>query len=138
MSAPAAISALDIAERDLSTAASRAAAVLGTLPIFVLLAAFIGGMSVAADLTAGERERGSLEALLMNPVPRLALVGGKWAATSLVAIATITVTLAVSHAVLRHPRIQAIDLPVGLSVVTPFGCGWCWRRSRSSAPRSSC
>ena len=113
---PAAISALDIAERDLSTAASRAGAVLGTLPIFVLLAAFIGGMSVAADLTAGERERGSLEALLMNPVPRLVLVAGKWAATSLVAVVTITVTLAVSHAILRHPRIQAVDLPVGLSV----------------------
>ena len=113
---PSAVAALDIAERDLSTAASRAGAALGTLPIFVLLAAFVGGMSVAADVTAGERERGSLEALLMNPVPRLALAAGKWAATTIVALATITVTLAVSHAILRHPRIQAIDLPVGLSL----------------------
>jgi sodium transport system permease protein len=112
---PSAVSALDIAERDLSTAAARAGVTLGALPIFVLLAAFIGGMSVAADVTAGERERGSLEALLMNPVPRLALVAGKWAATSLVALATVAVTLAVTHAILRHPRIQAIDLPVGIS-----------------------
>jgi sodium transport system permease protein len=90
--------------------------VMGTLPLFVLLAAFVGGMSVAADVTAGERERGSLEALLMNPVPRLALVAGKWAATALVALATIFVTLAMSHTILEHPRVQAIDLPVGVSL----------------------
>ena len=113
---PSAVVALNLDERDLSTPASRAGAALGTLPIFVLLAAFIGGMSVAADVSAGERERGSLEALLLNPVPRLALVAAKWTAAALVALATVTVTLAVSHAILRLPRIQAIDLPVGLSM----------------------
>jgi sodium transport system permease protein len=113
---PAAVAPLDIAERDMSTAAGRAGAALVTLPIFVLLAAFIGGMSVAADVTAGERERGSLEALLMNPVSRLGLVTGKWAATTVVALATVTATLAVSHVVLKHPRVQMIDLPVGLSI----------------------
>jgi sodium transport system permease protein len=113
---PSAASPLDIAERDLSTAASRAATVLALLPIFVLLAAFVGGMSVAADLTAGERERGSLESLLLNPAPRLTIVVGKWMATSAVSLATVALTLAVSHFLLALPRIQAIDLPVGLSV----------------------
>jgi sodium transport system permease protein len=100
----------------MSTAAGRAGAALATLPIFVLLAAFVGGMSVAADVTAGERERGSLESLLTNPVSPSSLVLGKWVATALVALATVTTTLAVSHLVLKHPRIQMIDLPVGLSV----------------------
>jgi len=112
---PSAITALEVAEQDLASAESRAATVLALLPIFVLLAAFVGGMSVAADLTAGERERGSLEALLLNPASRKAIVLGKWAATSAVALATVALTLAVSHLALRHPRIQAIDLPVGLS-----------------------
>lgn len=112
---PSAVAALDVSERDLSTPASRAGAALATFPIFVLLAAFVGGMSVAADVTAGERERGSLEALLMNPVPRLGLICGKWTATAMVALATITLTLAVSQVLLRHSRIQAIDLPLGLS-----------------------
>ena len=112
---PSAIAPLKIAERDLSTAAGRSATVLGTLPIFVLLAAFIGGMGAAADLTAGERERGSLESLLIHPVRASALVAGKWAAASTICLATVTLTLVVSKIVLRHPRIQAIDVPVGLS-----------------------
>ena len=53
------------------------AGVLATMPIFILLAAFVGGTSVAADLTAGERERGSLESLLLHPVDRLSLVAGQ-------------------------------------------------------------
>jgi sodium transport system permease protein len=112
---PSAVAPLKVAERDLSTAAGRSATVLGTLPIFVLLAAFIGGMGAAADLTAGERERGSLESLLIHPVRSSAIVAGKWAAASTICLATVTLTLLVSKIVLRHPRIQAIDVPVGLS-----------------------
>jgi sodium transport system permease protein len=43
-----------------------------------------GALNAALDTTAGERERGSLEPLLMNPAPRAALVAGKWAAVSAV------------------------------------------------------
>lgn len=113
---PQSVSALEVEERDLSTDVRRAAMVLGTLPIFVLLAAFVGGMGVAADTAAGERERGSLESLLILPVPRAALAAGKFAAASAVALVTVTLTLVVCRLVLQHPRVQAIDLPVGLSV----------------------
>jgi sodium transport system permease protein len=112
---PGAIEALDIAERDYSTAAGRGASFLATLPMFVLLAAFIGGMSVAADVTAGERERGSLEPLLSHSAPRGAITAGKWAAVSAVALATVVVTVAVSRLVLTHPRLATLDVPIGVS-----------------------
>jgi sodium transport system permease protein len=112
---PAAVQPLDLAENDLSTPSTRAATALATLPLFVLLAAFVGGMGVAADLTAGERERGTLEFLLTHPAPRGALVAGKWLVASLVSVATVTLTPVVTRAVLQLPRVQAIDLPVGLS-----------------------
>lgn len=112
---PSIASPLRVVERDLSTPAGRAAMVLATLPIFLLLSAFVGGMGVAADLTAGERERGSLETLLLHPVPRVALVVGKWAAVSLVSLATVTLTLWMSRIILAQPRVQAVDVPVGLS-----------------------
>ena len=114
--APGAISPLRIVDRDFATVAERAGRAFATLPIFVLLAAFVGGMAVAADAGAGERERGSLESLLLNPVSRGSIVAGKWIAVSAAALATVALALAVSYAVLRHPRLQQLDLPIGLTV----------------------
>lgn len=114
--APSAIAPLRVVERDHATAADRSGRVLATLPIFILLSAFIGGMSVAADVSAGERERGSLESLLLHPVSRASIVTGKWLAISAAAVATVLLALATSYAVMQHPRLQQLDLPIGLSV----------------------
>jgi len=43
----------------------------------VLLSMLFGGLYLAIDATAGERERGSLEVLLTSPVPREHLIYGK-------------------------------------------------------------
>lgn len=53
--------------------------VLGSLPMTLLLAAFIGSVGFSADMTAGERERRTLESLLITPINRTALYLGKWA-----------------------------------------------------------
>ncbi|HET9705441.1 MAG TPA: ABC transporter permease subunit [Vicinamibacterales bacterium] len=114
--APGAIAPVRIVDRDFATAAERAGRAFATLPIFVLLAAFVGGMAVAADAGAGERERGSLESLLLHPVSRGSIVVGKWMAVSASALATVALALVVSYAVLRHPRLQQLDLPIALTV----------------------
>lgn len=76
------VQAVRVEERDLADPAARAAQ-LGTLvPYFVLMAVLYGALNAALDTTAGERERGSLEPLLMNPTPRFALVLGKWGAVA--------------------------------------------------------
>lgn len=83
---PAALEAVQVEERDLANAGARAAQ-LGTLvPFFVLMAVLYGALNAALDTTAGERERGSLEPLLMNPASRGALVAGKWGAVAAVAM----------------------------------------------------
>ena len=79
---PAAVTALAVEEEDLATPQSRAALILSMLPYFLVMALFIGGNSVGIDATAGERERGSLEPLLLHPVPRSAVVLGKLGATA--------------------------------------------------------
>ncbi len=82
--APGLLEAVLVEERDLADPATRGAQVMAMLPFFVLMAVLYGALNAALDTTAGERERGSLEPLLMNPVPRLALVLGKWAAVAAV------------------------------------------------------
>ena len=84
---------VDVDEVDLATSEKLAANVLNMIPMFLLLAAFMGGMHLAIDSTAGERERGSLEPLLVNPVGRPAIVLGKWAATVLVTALTVLICL---------------------------------------------
>ena len=77
---------VQVEERDLAGTQTRATQITGTLPFFVLMAVLAGALNAALDTTAGERERGSLEPLLMNPAPRWALVLGKWGAVAAVAM----------------------------------------------------
>jgi sodium transport system permease protein len=76
----------EVQERDLASTQTRATQLTGMLPFFVLMAVLYGALSAALDTTAGERERGSLEPLLMNPAAPLALVLGKWGAVASVAM----------------------------------------------------
>jgi sodium transport system permease protein len=82
--APATLEVLDVQERDLANPQSRAARLTGMVPFFVLMAVLYGALNAALDTTAGERERGSLEPLLMTPASRRALVVGKWGAVAAV------------------------------------------------------
>ena len=80
--APALLEVMQVEERDLASPQGRAAQLTGMLPFFVLMAVLYGALHAALDTTAGERERGSLEPLLMNPAGRAALVAGKWGAVA--------------------------------------------------------
>ena len=92
--APQTLEVVEVQERDLANPQSRAAQITGLLPFFLLMAVLYGALNAALDTTAGERERGSLEPLLMNPASRWALVVGKWGAVAMVAmlIALLSVT----------------------------------------------
>ncbi|MEM7354147.1 MAG: ABC transporter permease subunit, partial [Acidobacteriota bacterium] len=113
---PELMQAVSVQRLDFSTTTSRAARMLLMLPIFLLMSTFVGGMNVAIDVTAGERERVSLESLLVHPVSRLSLVAGKWGAATLLNFAVVFLTLAVSVAVLNSPKLQSLELRIGLGV----------------------
>lgn len=95
---------------DVSTPAARATLVLGMLSYLILLVALVGGMYLAIDATAGERERGSLEPLLTMPVPRAHLIYGKVLAAAAfmsVALALVTTTVALS---IRQLPLESIGM----------------------------
>ncbi len=103
---PAIAQPLQIQPFDVSTAMARASRVLGSLPLFFLLATFVGGMSVAIDTTAGERERGSLESLLCHAVPPSALAVGKWLAACCFVLLSLAIVLAMSMLVFSRASFE--------------------------------
>lgn len=79
---PALTEPLELVARDLASTQARASQFTALVPFFVMMAVLYGALNAALDTTAGERERGSLEPLLMTPARPGALVAGKWAAVS--------------------------------------------------------
>lgn len=112
--APSVATALRVEEVEVSSSQQRLAAQLGMLPLFLVIAALAGGMQIAIDSTAGERERGSLEPLLLNPVPRGAFAAGKWVAASLFGCGAVIFSLVLTITVLR--RVPWHDLGIRFTV----------------------
>jgi sodium transport system permease protein len=119
---PAAVRPLAIEEIEVSTAQQRAAQILTFIPMFIMVAGFVGGMQIATDSTAGERERGSLEPLLVNPAPRVALVTGKWLAAALAAVVSICLTTLLCAQLTRLLSLEdlGIQLRIGLEHFGPI------------------
>jgi sodium transport system permease protein len=112
--APAVATAVRVEEVEVSNSQQRLATQLSVLPLLLVLAALTGGLQIAIDSTAGERERGSLEPLLLNPVSRLALAGGKWLAASTSGCAAVIFSMILTINVMR--RVPWHDIGIRFTV----------------------
>ena len=118
---PELLKPLEIDDVNLAGQQARGAQLTAMIPMLIIMAVLMGALTAALDSTAGERERGSLEPLLMNPVPSLALVGGKWAAVALLGVAVALVAIfsfVPSQLLIRNDELQALF---------QFGFGEAWR-----------
>lgn len=114
---PLVVRPVEVSRREVfSERRRRVFSVLGFIPMFLLMNAFFGGMQISADAVAGERERGSIEALLLNAVPAARLVVGKWAAAAVFACFLTALGMATIVAVLRF-------MP-GAMNITPTAGDW--------------
>jgi sodium transport system permease protein len=105
-------------EIDVTTPAGRAVVVLGFMTYFVLFSVLMGGLYLAIDSTAGERERGSLEALLSLPVARSALVGGKILATCAYMCLSLAINLTAFVFVFRFVPLERLGMSANLGAGT--------------------
>ncbi len=119
--APELAAPVRVEEVDLSTPERLAASLLNMIPLFLVIACFIGGLNVAIDTMAGERERGSLEPLLLNPVQRGTLVVGKWLATTVFSGTMVVVVSVVFVLVAQRVPLQDLGVKVSLDAVTALG-----------------
>jgi sodium transport system permease protein len=112
-----------------ATPRQKGAFLLFLIPMFAILSPLLGGMTIAIDSTAGERERGSLEPLLANPVAVWRVVAGKWLAAWSFAcgVAALTLTgFVLAAGLYAQKRLAGLmtfgfpELALFLAMVLPF------------------
>jgi ABC-2 type transport system permease protein/sodium transport system permease protein len=86
-----------------STASSGVVSLKSVVPFILILMTVTGAVYPAIDLTAGERERGTLEVLMAAPIPRVGILLAKYVTVLTVAVltaaanlCTMTITIAVT------------------------------------------
>ena len=100
---------------DVASDQKRTANVLNFIPIYVLMAAFVAGLGIAIDGTAGERERKSLEPLLINPIRPIDIIFGKWFASGTFALLGMLATLVLCVVAMFALPIEEIGLSFEIS-----------------------
>jgi len=102
---------LEIEGVDLATPQQSGALILFLVAYYGLFASLMGGMALALDSTAGERERGSLEPLLATPLVPLEIVIGKWLAIAAFDALVVSLTLAGFYLTLNFAPLPAVGVP---------------------------
>lgn len=110
--------------RDLNVASDQKMGffVMASLPMLLILTVFMATVGFSADMTAGERERRSLESLLITPAPSGALLLGKWlnslSLTFLVLVVELTLlAIALAYVPFKELGLRVHVTPLDLLVV---------------------
>ncbi len=101
---------------DIASKQQQAVAALNFLPMYIILAAFVSGMGIAVDSTAGERERKTLEPLLINPVQRHDIVFGKLLTASLFSSTGAVLTFVLCIVALLQVPLDQVGLNFHISI----------------------
>jgi len=115
---PSLLRPLLVDDLDVSTPAGRSVLMLGVLTYFLLFATLTGGLHLAIDTTAGERERKSLEPLLTLPVTRASLLLGKMAATVCYMLVSLALTLAAFTVALKRVPLEQLGMSSSFDAAT--------------------
>lgn len=87
-------SGLDITIQDVASMQEKIGEKIGGfVPYLFIIFCFLGSMYPAIDLAAGEKERGTIETLLVTPVSRMTIVFGKFAVVFVAGMASVILGL---------------------------------------------
>jgi sodium transport system permease protein len=116
---PEVVEVISIDKVDIATPQTRVMILFSMLPYFIIFGVFSSSSSIIVDSTAGERERKSLEPLLINPVPRRVFVLGKILSSFPFSIANLALTLIGFGLVFNvMPLEKYLGMQLGLNVMT--------------------
>ena len=97
---------------------------LASVPLTLLLAAFIGSVGFAADMTAGERERRSLESLLITPASTFSIYSGKWLTSVVLTISILLTQLVLLAVAFRFLPFNQLGLRVDVNYIDLINIFW--------------
>jgi sodium transport system permease protein len=122
---PISVLPISVQEVDVSTPSGRSVLVLNMMTYLVLLSMLFGGLYLAIDATAGERERGSLEVLLTSPVPRQQLIYGKIGAAASYMLISLLLTVIMFSVAMSFVGLEQLGISANLgprAAATLVGC----------------
>ena len=106
---------------DVATPQARSGQFLTMMPYLMIMFIMAGGMYLAIDTTAGEREKGSLEPLLTQPVKRHIVLLAKLGATIVFSSLTLLLVLSGLTLAFEYMPVDLIAISVGIrEVITIF------------------
>ena len=91
-----------IKEEDISNRDAYTEMILGMVPSFILMSATLTAIFSAIDMTAGEKERGTLETLLTFPIKNSDIITGKFLATTICTVVSSLLGFSSMYAVLYY------------------------------------
>lgn len=109
---------IKLVEQDTALPSSNAKMVSVMLGLYLLMAAFMSGLSVAIDTSAGERERNVLEMLLCQPVDTSKIILAKLFNASIISIIGVVLTLALTTFAVGFVDLSKIGATFNLDIAT--------------------
>ena len=107
---------IKLLEQDTSLPSSNAVMISLILGVYLMMAAFMSGLPVAIDSSAGERERNVLEMLLCQPVSTLKIVLAKLSCASSIAIISIVLMLVLTSVAMNFVDLTKIGATFSIDV----------------------
>lgn len=99
---PKVLQIVAVEPKDIATEQEKGGFFLGMLlPMFIVVFSIAGGMYVAIDVSAGEKERKTLEALLVTPLSRFKIVAGKFLAVATTSATSVILSIASMYAAFK-------------------------------------
>lgn len=116
--APSVLQPFKLEVGDLSKSGAQGRMIAELMLLYFILAPFFGSMAVAIDVTAGERERQSLQVLQAQPISAERLLLGKWAVAAGFGMIGTLITVGLGAVILSNSPLGALGIRLDLSVGT--------------------
>ena len=109
---------IKLLEQDTALPSSNAMMITLILGVYLMMAAFMSGLPVAIDSSAGERERNVLEMLLCQPVSTLNIVLAKLSCASSISIISIILMLVLTSVAMNFVDLTKIGATFSIDAQT--------------------